>query len=238
MTTTTKRIAAFFDVDHTVLEVNSGSKWVDYQWRSGRLTIRELLLSLKWLLQYRFGYLDYELMAKRILEGYRGRAVAPIYEEFELFFHRDLAWSICEQARERIESHHAQGHVVALLTSATHFLSAPLARMLDVQHILCTEVEVVDGVLTGRTIEPVCYGPGKVARAEAFAREHDVDLEQSFFYSDSVSDLPMLDRVGEPRVVNPDPVLRRRARERGWAFEIWKAPPVDAAVPVQRNAAG
>jgi phosphoserine phosphatase len=63
---------------------------------------------------------------------------------------------------------------------------------------------------------PLCIGPGKVSKAEAFAMEHEVDLEQSYFYGDSVTDAPMLDRVGHPRVVNPDPGLRKIARERGW----------------------
>src|SRR5688572_9692136 len=135
-------------------------------------------------------------MAYRILAVYRGRPVEPIYREVERFFDNDIAWAICTEAKARIESHRAEGHVVALLTSATHFLSLPLARTLGVEHILCTEVEVVDGHLTGRTLDPVCYGLGKVQRAETFAREHSIDLDRSFFYSDSVSDLPMLERVG------------------------------------------
>src|SRR5690606_22889710 len=138
-----------------------------------------------------------------------------IYREVETFFERDVAWAICAEARERIEIHRRQGHLVALLTSATHFLSTPVARALAVDHILCTEVEIDAGLLTGRTIEPLCYGVGKVLRAEQFAEHHDIDLASSYFYSDSISDLPMLERVGHPRVVNPDPRLRRVALGRG-----------------------
>jgi len=222
-------IAAFFDVDHTVLEVNSGSKWVGYQWRRGQLTPFQGLLAIKWLVQYRFGLLDFESMTERILASYQGRAVQPIYDEVQRFFEQEVAWSICREARERIAEHRTQGHVVALLTSATRFVLLPLARELDLQHILCTELEVVDGHLSGRTLGPVCYGHGKVIRAEAFAKEHGVDLSRSFFYTDSVSDLPMLERVGQPRVINPDPRLRRQAARRGWVAQTWTAPPRGAA---------
>ncbi|MGD8627079.1 MAG: haloacid dehalogenase-like hydrolase, partial [Anaerolineae bacterium] len=73
-----------------------------------------------------------------------------------------------------------------------------------------------DGRLTGEIEPPPCYGQGKVVWAERFAREHAVDLSASYFYTDSISDLPLLERVGQPVAVNPDPRLRRLARARGW----------------------
>jgi phosphoserine phosphatase len=73
----------------------------------------------------------------------------------------------------------------------------------------------------GTHIKPACYGNGKVHWAEQFAREHGVNLDQSWFYTDSYTDLPMLERVGVPRVINPDARLRRHARKRGWATESW-----------------
>jgi phosphoserine phosphatase len=81
--------------------------------------------------------------------------------------------------------------------------------------------EVKDGVFTGEPLRPICYGKGKVEMAEAWAREHGVDLAASSFYSDSVTDVPMLERVGRPFVVAPDPRLRRIARARGWPALDW-----------------
>jgi HAD superfamily hydrolase (TIGR01490 family) len=219
-----RRTAAFFDIDHTVLEINSGSKWVSYQRRSGQMGAWQMMQAISWLVRYRFGLLDFEAMAKKILVSYEGKAVEPIFEEVDRWFQSDVAWAICTEARERIADHRARGHVLALLTSATPFLARPVGRALDVAHALCTEVEIIDGHLTGKHVPPVCYGAGKVLRAERFAEEQDVDLDTSFFYTDSVSDLPMLLRVGEPRVVNPDPRLRRLAASKGWPFEIWRAP--------------
>lgn len=220
-----RRVAAFFDIDRTVLEVNSGTQWTRYQWRTGQMSPFMLARAMGWLVQYHFGLLDFDAMAKKVLRTYAGKPVEPIYEEVERFFKSDVAWAICEEARTRIEEHRRQNHLVVLLTSATRFLSTPVARALEVEHILCTEVEVDDdGRLTGRCLEPSCYGPGKVSKAQDFAQEHDIALERSYFYSDSCSDLPMLMKVGEPRVVNPDPRLRRRALELGWSIESWRAP--------------
>ena len=218
------RPAAFFDIDHTVLEINSGSKWIKYQRRSGQMSLWQLVEAVSWLVRYRFGLLDFEAMAKKVLKHYKGKPVDPIFVEVEEWFNREVKWAICTQAREKIAEHRAKGHVLALLTSATPFLAQPVAKVLDVPHSLCTELEVVDGKLTGKHIPPACYGDGKVSKAETFAEEHGVDLDESFFYTDSVSDLPMLERVGKPRVVNPDPRLKRVAAEKGWEFEIWRAP--------------
>ena len=153
--------------------------------------------------------------------------MVPGKEEFHglvRWFEAEIAATICVEARERIEEHRGEGHVLALLTSATRFLSAPVGRTLGIEHVLCTEVGERDGRFTGTHLLPACYGPGKVVRAETFAAEHGIDLDASFFYSDSFTDLPMLERVGQPRVVNPDPRLRRLAQQRGWSAVSWRAP--------------
>ncbi|MCH9680378.1 MAG: HAD-IB family hydrolase [Deltaproteobacteria bacterium] len=217
-------IGAFFDIDHTVLEINSGTKWIGHQWKHDRMTVIELMQALWWSVQYRFGMLDFESMAGRVIAQYEGQEVAPIEQEVAAWFDAEIAATICTEARERIEEHREAGHVLALLTSATRFLSAPVARALDIEHVLCTEVGEQQGRFTGTHVAPACYGPGKVVRAEQFAARHGISLDTSFFYSDSYSDLPMLERVGQPRVVNPDPRLRREASRRGWDAQTWKAP--------------
>ena len=230
-----ERVGAFFDVDHTVLEVNSGTKWVGYQWKHDRMSLPELVRAIWWTVEYRFGLLDFDAMAGRVIQQYRGLEIAPYEHEVEQWYRAEIEASICVEARERIEEHRRSGHVVALLTSATRFLSAPLSRALGIEHVLCTEVGEEGGRFTGTHHTPACYGTGKVLRAETFAAEHGIDLARSFFYSDSYSDLPMLERVGEPRVINPDPRLRRLAQRRGWPIQIWKAarpmPPIPAGRP-------
>lgn len=218
-------VAAFFDIDKTVLEINSGTKWISYMRRTGQMGVGQLLRALTWLLQYRFGLLDYDAMAAKVLRSYAGKAVEPLAREIEQWFAAEVRWAICTEARARIAQHRERGELVVLLTSATQFLTQPVARELDIEAMLCTQIEVEAGHFTGRYRTPACYGAGKVRYAEQFAAEHGVDLEASWFYSDSYTDLPMLERVGNPVVVNPDPRLRRVALHRRWPIEIWRAPP-------------
>ncbi len=215
--------AAFFDVDHTLLAVNSGSRWLRHRWRTGKLRPLRAVQALGWLLRYRLALLDLEAMTKRAAGDYRGDSAAALDAEVREWFARELVAHVCTLGRTRIAEHRAKGHVIALLTSGTQFSARPLAELLAVEHVLCTELEVDDGRLTGRHLPPACAGPGKVVHAERFAAARDIDLSQSYFYTDSYSDLPMLERVGFPRIINPDPRLRRCARVRGWEVETWTA---------------
>ena len=218
------RIAAFFDVDHTLLDVNSGRSWLRHAWRTGKVRPIRALQAVGWLIRYRLALLDLESVSARVALDYKGVRVADIDAEVREWFYRDIVQHVCVEGREHVADHLQRGHIVTLLTSGTRFSATPLAEMLKVPHVLCTDIETIDGVITGRHIAPACAGPGKVVHAERFAAEHGVDLARSYFYTDSFSDLPMLERVGHPRVVNPDPRLRQRARVRGWEIERWRAP--------------
>jgi HAD superfamily hydrolase (TIGR01490 family) len=116
----------------------------------------------------------------------------------------------------RVRQHQAQGDVVALLSSTTPYLAGPLAEELGIEHLIVSRLVVEDGRFTGDVHRPICYGRGKIHWAKRFAGERDIDLAASWFYTDSVTDLPMLEIVGHPEIVNPDVRLRREARRRGW----------------------
>jgi HAD superfamily hydrolase (TIGR01490 family) len=215
--------AAFFDVDRTLLAVNSGSRWLRHVWRTGRVGPLRALQAIGWLLRYRLALIDLEIMTTMAVRDYRGDSVAALDREVRAWFHREIVAHVCVEGRARVAEHRANGHVIALLTSGPRFSALPLAELLGVEHVLCTELEAEQGRLTGRHLPPACAGPGKVVHAERFAAARGIDLSRSYFYTDSYSDLPMLERVGHPRVINPDPRLRRCARVRGWEVETWRA---------------
>ena len=101
-------------------------------------------------------------------------------------------------------------------------MSRPLARILGIPHVVASVFEVdEDGIFTGRAAPPLCFGEGKLARATALADSLGLSLDDAVFYSDSASDLPLLERVGEPVAVNPDKKLAKVARDRGWRVETW-----------------
>ena len=111
---------------------------------------------------------------------------------------------------------------MALVTSATRYLAAPLAAELGIEHFLVTQLVVRDGAFTGEAVRPLCYGAGKVHWARALADREGIDLTASYFYTDSITDLPLLEAVGLPRIVHPDLPLRRLAQQRGWPV-LWPA---------------
>ncbi len=223
MMLTGERVAAFFDVDHTLIACNSGRKWLDYLWKNKQVSISDMLQSLLWLAEYRMSLLDFEAMTVKVVAHYAGQSTGALSSEVGAWFEREIAGMICKEAVERIHEHHQAGDVIVLLTSGTSFSVLPLAQRLCIQHLLCTQLEEHEGRLTGKHVPPACFGHGKVFHAERFAEQHGIDLFRSYFYTDSYSDLPMLMRVGKPRVVNPDPRLRRKAVQLGWGFERWSA---------------
>jgi HAD superfamily hydrolase (TIGR01490 family) len=222
------QVAAFFDVDHTLLACNSARKWIEYLWRNNKISMPAMVRSIWWLMKYRMSVLDYEDVTTKVLADYAGQSVAELRAEIEAWFHHDVAPTICIEGRERIEWHRAQGHTLVLLTSGTFFSVEPLQQILDVPHLVCTQLEILDGKLTGNYFPPSCFGPGKLRAGLAFAEQHGIDLERSYFYTDSYSDRPMLDRVGHPQIINPDPRLKAWAQMHDIACQYWHA---QGAVP-------
>jgi putative phosphoserine phosphatase/1-acylglycerol-3-phosphate O-acyltransferase len=138
------------------------------------------------------------------------------------WFDRTVKHYLYKEAIQRIREHQAKGHIVALLTAATSYIAQPTGHYLGIEHLLCTRLEVRDGRFTGRLVKPLCHGKGKLFWAIEFCKAQDVDLERSYFYTDSIRDLPALDAVGNPRPVNTDGRLLRVARRRGWPVERFR----------------
>ena len=139
------------------------------------------------------------------------------------WFEADIKRFISRAAVSRIEAHRAQGDHVVLLTAATPYIARPVAEHLSLDDCIATRLEVDDarGTFTGQPVEPLCYGAGKITWARQWTDAVGASLDDAFFYTDSFTDLPMLERVGRPVAVNPDPRLRRYARRRRIPIERW-----------------
>jgi HAD superfamily hydrolase (TIGR01490 family) len=217
------RVAAFFDVDHTLIEVNSGRKYIEHLWKHDEISVADALKAIWWLAQYRLSLLDYDAATAEVVKGYAGQKLRDIEAKIGQWYREEIEPTICKESYERIAWHKQRGHVTVMLTSGATFSTEPLREHLGIDHLVCTQIEVVDGELTGNYFPPACYGQGKLDAARELAATEDLDLEQSWFYTDSYSDLPMLEAVAHPVVVNPDPRLRRHALHVGWGYDLWKA---------------
>ncbi|HTM19389.1 MAG TPA: HAD family hydrolase [Kofleriaceae bacterium] len=212
--------AAFFDMDRTVLRIDTGMSWMKFLRRRGELSAVGMGKAVWWSLLYKAAVLDMETLAERLVADLRGDTEEEMIEKCRVWYAEDVAHQVAPRATRAIDEHRRRGDLVVLLTGSTQFAAEVVGRSLGIEHTLCTRLEVQDGRFTGR-LSKLCFGEHKVRLAEAFAQRSGIDLAGSAFYSDSYNDLPMLQRVGEAVAVNPDARLLRHARRQGWRVERW-----------------
>lgn len=213
--------AAIFDMDRTLVTVNTGDLYVRWRYRRQEASLRDVARFARWMVRYKVGLLDAPSLSRRALSPLRGLDEAKFRQELAGWYAAEVRRHISSSARREVEARRREGRVLAVLSASTNYAAEALAADLGIEHVLCTRLEVQGGRFTGRATQ-LCYGAAKVPIAETWARQHGVDLDRSAFYTDSVSDLEMLERVGEARVVNPDPRLRLKAALRGWPVERWR----------------
>lgn len=213
-------VAAFFDVDRTLLAGASGFHLARPMRSKGLLTTRQLVRSA--LLGIAFAaqgtnhqQLDrFTTTLSQLIRGWdRDTLVAIVEDELE----RRVRPMVFLEALERVAHHKAQGHKVYAVSATMEEIIGPLAVLLGMDGAIATQLEVVDGVFTGE-VERANHGGEKAERLREFAAEHDIDLAASSAYSDSITDTEFLRAVGRPYAVNPDKQLRRLAEEEGWGM--------------------
>jgi len=218
------RIGAFFDMDKTLIAENSGSLYMRHRRQLGEVGNVELLKGLASYLQYKVGMLDIQSWTREMTREFAGQDERTLEAQARNWVHAMVVQTIYPEARELVDAHREQGHVVAIVSGATIFVVRPIAQQLGIDHMLYTRLEVDDGCLTGRVIEPICFEEGKIFWLQQFIEEQGISLAKSWFYTDSVTDLPLLDLVGHPVVTNPDPMLYRMARRRRWPVRFFTPP--------------
>ncbi len=188
--------------------------------RRREISAFDMARAVYWSILYQLAVLDMETLASKLCAELAGSSEAEMIEKCQVWYQSDIATQVAPKALRAIEDHQSRGEPVVLLTAATQFIAEQVGQSVGTDHTLCTQVEVKEGVLTGR-LSTLCFGVHKVTEAEDFASQHGISLERSVFYSDSYNDLPMLERVGTAVAVNPDGRLGRVAKRRGWRIERW-----------------
>lgn len=212
---------AFFDLDKTILSVNSGVLWVRREVALGHLSKRTAFRAMAWLARYHFGFAAAEEMVAEAVSHLEGTSSAELQSRTERFFYDEVRHTYRPGALEAIKRHRAEGRKLVMLTSSSHYLAELVAKELQFDGVLCNQLEVSGGRHTGKVVGGVCFGPGKLPHALAEATRRGVELRDSTFYTDSYSDLSVMEAVSEPVAVNPDPRLKRYALKRGWQVVDW-----------------
>jgi HAD superfamily hydrolase (TIGR01490 family) len=212
--------AAFFDMDNTLLTVDTGLSWTRFLYKRGELPTSMVAKALYWSTLYKLAVLDMESVFTKLCLNLRGDSEAEMIAKCAIWYRQDVEPYIAPAARVALEYHREQGHVIVLATGSTIYAARPVAAGVGIEHVLSSELEVEQGAFTGKP-RALCFGHHKVKLAEQWATSHGIDLASSYFYSDSYNDLPMLERVGHAIAINPDARLARLAKQRGWPMMRW-----------------
>src|SRR5262245_44800344 len=160
--------------------------------RTGQARRRDVVLTFYYVLRYKLGLLDLQSALARSMSFVRGRDEAAIRVDAARWYRSELRSYLLPAMAATVEAHRRAGHQMAILTSATRYLAEPVAEDLGIEHVLFTGLVVENGRFTGEPVHPICYGRGKIYWAERFAHDRGVDLARSYFYTDSITDLPLL----------------------------------------------
>ncbi|MGD2008318.1 MAG: HAD-IB family hydrolase [Cellvibrionales bacterium] len=208
--------AALFDFDGTIIAGYSATVFLRDALTRGELKPDELYELTRALTSFGLGNMGFSALMAVHAQYLEGRSEADYMRNSERLFRQKIARLIYPETRELIAAHKAKGHTVAIVSSATPYQVLPAAKDLGIDHVYSTGLEVVDGVFSGAVRKPTCFGEGKVDAARALASEVGADLGRSFFYSDSIDDIQLLETAGRPVTLNPRKRLKQVTRDRGW----------------------
>jgi putative phosphoserine phosphatase/1-acylglycerol-3-phosphate O-acyltransferase len=209
-------IGAFFDFDGTLIAGYSAGVFYQDRIRRFELTPSEVVRSLTAILEMGLRGADVSKLMEIAVANWAGHREEEVRELFDRLFYERISGMVYPEARELVRAHARAGHTIVLASSATRYQLAALAEDLEVEHVLCSEVELVRGYFSGYIDGPVLWGLAKADAVREFADSAGVDLERSFAYANGDEDVPFLKTVALPRALNPADELKRVARKRDW----------------------
>jgi HAD superfamily hydrolase (TIGR01490 family) len=208
---------ALFDLDNTLLEGDSDVEWAQFLIEEGVLHPEEYHAKNQWFAErYKNGTLDIHEFLEFQLAPLAANPRERLDEWHQGFMRRKIRPIIRERAVELLASH--AGALRAIVTATNRFITTPIAQELGIEHLVATEIEEVGGQFTGKSSGTPCFREGKIERVDEWLARRGQRLAdyESWFYSDSLNDMPLLERVDHPVAVDPDPTLDAHARSRGW----------------------
>lgn len=203
-----KKVAAFFDVDGTLLRENTEVLFLRSLWKDRKIGMAVLLKAVYYSILHKMNLLSFDELSHFSTGFMAGWDGGSTRKYCEYLFKADMEARIIPRMREIIESHRQKGHLIVLLTHVPDLIIDNFARALGADYSLCARMEEKNSRLTGRIIH-VYYKEKKYEKFLEFSREKGIDTGKSYFYTDSYSDIATFKSVGNPVAVNPDRKLRR-----------------------------
>lgn len=211
---------ALFDLDYTLLGGDATYEWIHFLIGQGVLERESTAAELeRFYEEYGVGTLDIHEFLRFDFRPLAAHPRAQLERWRATYLAHAIAPKLLPKSLELIASHEARGHLTAIITAANSFVTTPIAEMFGVRHLLASVPATRDGEFTGELEGIACFHEGKVTKLDAWLASRGealADFAESYFYGDSQSDLPLMERVTNPVAVEPDDALARIAKERGW----------------------
>lgn len=208
---------ALFDLDHTLLDGDSDSIWFRFLTEQGAVDADQMAEErARHSRDYRAGRMDVAAFYRLVLKPLAEHEPEQLQAWRERFVRERILPRIAAEARSLLQQHRDAGHTLVIVTATNRFITEPIARELGVPHLLATEAEHDGFRFTGRVAGVPCFREGKLSHLREWLYEENVTPSETWFYSDSHNDLPLLEYVDHPIAVNPDAVLTDIATQRNW----------------------
>lgn len=208
---------AIFDLDNTLIAGDSDHSWGEYLVEKSLVDAKTFKQTNDQFYQdYRNGTLDifkYQAFVLEPLTRFSQQQLKQLQTEFMA---EKIQAMLLKKAFELIHSHRNKSHELLIITATNRFVAAPIAQQLGIENLLATEPEIINQRYTGRITGTPCFQEGKVTRLQTWLSHKKLDLNHSYFYSDSHNDLPLLKQVSHPIAVDPDEKLKQQATQQGW----------------------
>lgn len=209
---------ALFDLDYTLLAGDSDHAWGQFLVEAGMVDGDEYQRKNdEFWARYKAGTLDIREYLQFALAPLAGKSLAEMRPLHDQYLQKKIAPMVRQSALDLVRQH--RNDLCAIVTATNTFVTGPIAGLFGIPHLIGCEVEIIDGRFTGEPLGVPSFREGKITRVNDWLRSMGkslADFPQSFFYSDSMNDLPLLEMVNHPVAVNPDAVLRDLAVSRGW----------------------
>jgi HAD superfamily hydrolase (TIGR01490 family) len=216
-----KRYIAFFDLDRTITDEISGNTLVKVAWRKGLMKWYDLAAVMPMYILYKLNRRDPLKVIESTVSRVKGMPVDTMRDLCSVAFSEILFPSVYNEAVAEINFHREHNAKVVILSSAPDLICNEMSLRLGLDDAISTALESAGGYLTGKPLGRFCYGEEKLTRLLAYCKNNTMNPGDSWYYSDSISDLPVLGSVGYPVCINPDNALRHEARLRGWKIHDW-----------------
>jgi HAD superfamily hydrolase (TIGR01490 family) len=216
-----KKYIAFFDLDHTITNAVSGNVLTKAALKKGLMSKAALIHAVYLSFVYKLNLKDPLKIIDSMVEWVAGIPEQTINDLSAEVFKDILLPFIHSEVISEINTHKEKNAAIVMLSSAIRPVCYEMAKYLDMDDIICSDLEVRNGYLTGRPMGHICFGNEKAVRLKNYCEKNNTDLSDAWYYGDSFSDYAALNSVGNPVCINPDRKLKRAANKMGWKILHW-----------------